>query len=171
MLCLFFWCEALSSIFASWRTLRAVLGALNFRVISASNLQILWGQQYGKQNFRAVHGRGSCTGHFWSLHAWRLPIYSIDSQINILHRHDNFFSNFWNHATCIWEALRASELQFSSSKFHHYYMVRSTLLHLCILAGPSGWSGAFEFSCNLCIKSANPVRPAIRKTRFPSSAW
>ena len=45
------------------------------------------------------------------------------------------------------------QAQQKTTHFIHNYMVRSTLLHLCILVGPSGSSGPFEFSYYLCVKS------------------
>ena len=44
-------------------------------------------------------------------------------------------------------------------------MMRSTLLHLCILVGPSSWSGPFEFSYDLCIKSWNLRIPSVEENR------
>ena len=64
--------------------------------------------------------------------------------------------------------LRRLKIAFSltqAQKKTLHYMVRSNLLHLCILVGPSGWSEPFEFSWYLCIKSWNLRMPSVEENR------
>ena len=85
-----------------------------------------------------------------------------------------FWKVFENVRESIWEGPGASKMQFFRRRRKRktpHYMVRSTLLHLWILAGPSGWSDPFEFSCDLCIKSWNLVISGSKKTGFLQSTW